>query len=301
LVLRLDQALGAVPEPVSPAAPEPIFAARLTLPEPIGLRADLEAALARLLAQVCRRLEEAGRGARRLRLAARRVDGEAQAEEVGLARPTRDAARLAPLFAAALDRFDAGFGIDAVRLEAVLTEPLAARQHAGHFEARAEAAARQAPGGGDAFADLLGRLGARIGLERLMRLEPADSHLPEKSHHLSAAAWTEAAEVWPPPPAPRPALLLSPEPATPLEGEASAAPPRRFRWRGAEHRAVASAGPERIAPEWWMDDPAWRGGARDYWRVETAAGARLWLFVTRGGPGSEPGWEGRWSVHGVFA
>jgi len=154
LVLRLDQALGASPEPVSPSVPEPVFAARLTLPEPIGLRADLEAALERLLDRVCARLEEAARGARRLRLSVRRVDGAAQAQEVGLARPTRDAARLAPLFDAALGRFDAGFGIDAVRLEAVLTEPLAARQHSGHFEARAEAAARRGPGGGLALLNI---------------------------------------------------------------------------------------------------------------------------------------------------
>ncbi|MEM6440224.1 MAG: DNA polymerase Y family protein [Pseudomonadota bacterium] len=298
LVLRLDQALGAAPEPISPAAPEPVFAVRLTLPEPIGLRADLEAALGRLLDRLCARLEAEDRGARRLRLAVRRVDGEAQAREVGLARPARDPARLAPLFDRALEEIDAGFGIDAVRLEATVVELLAARQHAGHFEARAEAAARQAPGGGDAFADLLGRLGARIGLERLARLQPADSHLPEKAAVLAAAAYSEATEHWPAAPAPRPLVMLEPEPCTPL---ASGRPPRRFRWRRAEHEVAAAAGPERISPEWWLDDPAWRGGARDYWRVETRAGARLWLFETRGGPDAEPGWEGRWSVHGIFA
>ena len=54
-----------------------------------------------------------------------------------------------------------------------------------------------------------------------------------------------------------------------------------------------ATGPERIAPEWWLDDPNWRSGLRDYWRVETLQGRRLWLFHTP----QEPGWF----VQGEFA
>jgi protein ImuB len=49
-------------------------------------------------------------------------------------------------------------------------------------------------------------------------------------------------------------------------------------------------------PEWWLDSPDWRSGARDYWRVETAAGERLWLFYAHGGEVS-----GGWFCQGVFA
>src|SRR6056297_2214060 len=70
LVLRLDQAIGAVPEPVSPATTSPRFATRLTLPEPIGLTGDMLAALDRLLPRLCARLRDKGRGARRVRLQA---------------------------------------------------------------------------------------------------------------------------------------------------------------------------------------------------------------------------------------
>ena len=41
ITLRLDQAMGAVPEPISPAKPPARFAVRLTFPDPIGLRDDL--------------------------------------------------------------------------------------------------------------------------------------------------------------------------------------------------------------------------------------------------------------------
>ena len=54
------------------------------------------------------------------------------------------------------------------------------------------------------MADLLGRIGARLGLEALIRLHPADSHIPEKSATEMAAAFSAPAADWPPPAAPRP-------------------------------------------------------------------------------------------------
>ncbi|HAW47925.1 MAG TPA: DNA methylase, partial [Roseovarius sp.] len=68
LMRRLDQALGAVPEPLSVIAPPPPLAVRLSLPEPIGLMDDLREGAARLLARLCARLAERGEGARALRL-----------------------------------------------------------------------------------------------------------------------------------------------------------------------------------------------------------------------------------------
>ena len=50
-----------------PARPALRFALRLGLPEPIGLEADLMAALDRLLPELAARLTRAGRGVRRLR------------------------------------------------------------------------------------------------------------------------------------------------------------------------------------------------------------------------------------------
>ena len=45
---------------------------------------------------------------------------------------------------------------------------------------------------------------------------------------------------------------------------------------------VAASGPERISPEWWLDDPNWRSGVRDYWRITTDSGELLWLFYAHG-------------------
>ncbi|MEM7270451.1 MAG: DNA polymerase Y family protein [Pseudomonadota bacterium] len=292
--MRLDQAFGMAPEPVSPERAAPPPAARMTFPEPIGLAADVEAAVDRLLAQICKRLKEKAKGARRLRLTLRRVDGAAEVAEVGLARPSRDPARIAPLFAQKLGELDAGFGIDAARMVVLTAEPLAERQHTGHFEARAEAAARLSPGGGEAFADLLSRVGGRIGLERLTRPLPAESHIPEKAWLNASAAYSEPPKGgWPAKGRIRPIVMRAPEP---VGVEEPGRPPQSIRWRGRSWRLAKTEGPERIAPEWWLDDPAWRSGPRDYWRAETEEGERLWLFEAHGGELS-----GGWFIQGRFA
>lgn len=297
---RLDQILGACPEPISPLRAAPRFSARLSLPEPIGLRADLDAALARLLERVCAQLAEAGRGARRLRLELRRVDRESLSLEVGLARPRRDAAFIAPLFDRALGEVDAGYGIDAMRLEATLADVMGATQtHAGPSLAPEPDAATS-----DAAAALLSRLGGRLGFEALSQMRPGQSHAPDRAVIFEAAAAADARPgAWPPAAAARPERpveRVASEPIEPLEpGETALRPPKSFRWRGARRRVVFAAGPERIAPEWWLDDPAWRSGVRDYWRIETEDGLRLWLYVTPQTVGDAR--AASWRVAGVFA
>ncbi|MBJ3763270.1 DNA polymerase Y family protein [Maribius pontilimi] len=283
LVQRLDQAIGAEPEPVSPAAPEISFAMRLTLPEPIGLESDVLAAIDRLLIPLSDKLRSNGRGARRVRLECHRTDGTMGFAEVGLARPSSDPDRIRPLVAMKVGDIDAGFGIDMVRLVANQTEPVS-QGHRGHMAAADAARARQAdPAPLD---DLVGRLGARVGLEALTRHHPADTHIPEKSARVMAAAWSEPATHWPAAPTPRPVFLW---PSEPVNAPATPVLAASFRWRGRDLRVATREGPERIAPEWWFDDPEWRSGLRDYWRVGCASGDCLWMYYAHGADIS-PGW-----------
>ena len=184
---------------------------------------------------------------------------------------------------------------DALRLTAPLTEPVQARSHKGHLDAAGAVSARLAEGTG--LDDLVGRLGARVGLEAITRLHPADSHIPEKTATVQPAAWSRPAGSWPRPPTPRPELIWLPEPLAAADGGALSgrAPPGLFRWRRRLHRRAAAIGPERIAPEWWLDDPRWRSGVRDYWQVTTEAGERLWLYHAHGGQLS-----GGWFCQGSF-
>ncbi len=291
LVRRLDQAFGIEPEPVSPARPPHHFAVRLTLPDPIGLAEDIMAGIDRLLPALSQRLAAKGRGARRVRLQAFRADHTMQEIELGLARPSSDADRLRPLLMLKLAEIEPGFGIDVLRLEAHVTEPVHAVQHRGHFDAADAAIARK--GADSALDDLIGRLGARVGMEAITRLAPGDSHIPEKSAQVLAAAWSEPVARWPAQGLARPLMLFRPEPVTAPERPDL---PARFRWRGRDWQVARAAGPERIAPEWWLDEPDWRSGPRDYWRVEATGGARLWLFYAHGGAMSAG-----WFCQGEFA
>jgi hypothetical protein len=148
-----------------------------------------------------------------------------------------------------------GFGggaADPLRLSAPLTEALAPEQLGGEVALRQE----------DALADLLSSLGNRIGFERVLRLLPAQSLIPERSFLMSPAAYS-VAEPMPATGGPqRPITIFPPEPVSASAG----VPPASFRWRRMRFTTLRATGPERIAPEWWLDDPAWRSGLRDYWR-----------------------------------
>ena len=289
LVRRLDQALGLEAEPVSPARPPLHFAVRLTLPDPIGLADDIMAGIDRLLPALSDRLRAKGRGARRVRLQLFRVDQSMQEIEFGLARPSAEADHLRPLILLKMTEIDPGFGIDRIRIEAHVSEPVQARQHRGAFDA---AGAADRGGMGTALDILISKLGARIGLEAITRLHPGDSHIPEKTARVMPAAWSEPAGDWPPPPRPRPLVIFRPEPVKAPEDPMV---PARFRWRRRDLVTASATGPERIAPEWWLDEPEWRSGTRDYWRVETQTGERLWLYYAHGGTMS-----GGWFCQGTF-
>ena len=277
LMLRLDQALGHLGEQITPLAEPPHYGVRLTLPEPIGLYDDVMAGTSRLLDQLCARLKAQETGARVLCLTLRRVDQDSQTVELRLARPLRDPHRILPLFDRGVKEIEAGFGIDQMRLEATRVEPLPVRQishvtsgHKGQLD------------------DLITRIGTRIGLENIQRFLPADSHIPDRSFLIVPAAWSEPEGSWAAL-RPRPLRLFPPEPI----GGTGAQPPGRFRWRRMSLSTARTTGPERIAPEWWLEDDNWRSGVRDYWQVETRQGRRLWLYYTPQAPG--------WFVQGEFA
>ncbi|WP_299922875.1 DNA polymerase Y family protein [uncultured Pelagimonas sp.] len=284
LVDKMDQAIGSAPEPISPAKPPERFSVRLSFPEPIGLEEDVAAGLARMLDQLCTKLKAKGRGARTLRIEAHRCDGQMEWQQVSAAVASCDTHRLMPLLRMKLPEIEAGPGIDMLRLEATGHDAMQDRRMAGH--AVAAARGKQRKDQGAALEDLLGRIGARIGMDAITRKHPASSHIPEKCATVLAAAWSDPAEDWPEPPTPRPLLMW---PAEAVTAPDTATPPKHFHWRGRPFETLTAKGPERIAPEWWLDEPAWRSGPRDYWRVVTDHGDRLWLYYAHGGTMSS-GW-----------
>ncbi len=291
LLLRLDQALGVQAEPVAATPEAPHFGVRMTLPEPIGLQTDVMAGLRRLLDRLCDTLALHHMGARRVRLELRRVDRGSVRVEIGLARPMRDPNRIEALFRKGVDEIDAGFGIDALRLSVPIAEPLAPEQIGRDPTVPHE----------DALADLISRLGNRIGFDRVLRFLPAGSKIPERSFLLAPASCSEPAEAFPRTDPERPITLFPPEAIT-VSGGRSGRPPVSFTWRRMRFSTLRATGPERIAREWWFDDPAWRSGLRDYWRIETREGPRFWLFHTpQAFARPAPSGAQNWYAQGEFA
>ncbi|HBM71169.1 MAG TPA: hypothetical protein DD436_00740, partial [Erythrobacter sp.] len=127
-LVRLDQLLGRVPEPLLPVVPQQVPLVQRRLLEPIRHRQLLDTVVTDLAGDMARELEGQGQGARRLELGLWRVDGEVVVRRLELAAATRDPAHIVRLFAARLDDVDAGFGIEMLRLRASWAEPLALAQ-----------------------------------------------------------------------------------------------------------------------------------------------------------------------------
>lgn len=249
-----------------------------------------------LLDDLCRQLADAGQGGRRLVLTLYRVDGEVFEIVVGAARPARDPERLARLFFGRLSGFEPAFGVEVMTLAAAVAEPLAAVPRPLPAALR-EPVPSEGDFCGDRLAPLIDRLGNRLGFDRVVRLAAVESHLPEHMVRTVPALAKEASFVWVPAP-PRPLRLLRrPERIAVMAPRGDPTrPPERFRWRRADHRIRLAEGPERIAPEWWMDRTGHR--TRDYWRVEDAAGGRFWICRHGLSPrGADP----EWFLHGLFA
>lgn len=176
-LIRLDQLLGKVPEPLLPVTLQEIPLVQRQVTEPIRHRALLDQVVADLAADLERELEARGAGARRIELGLWRVDGTVITRRLEFAAATRDPAHITRLFASRLDGVDAGFGIETVRLHASWCEPLAATQD--DIEAAAQAH-------GTTLAACLDRLAVRLGSQAVSRAVPHASHWPERAQRWQA-------------------------------------------------------------------------------------------------------------------
>jgi protein ImuB len=313
LLLRLDQATGAIDEPVSPRLLAPALSAERRLAEPLSRIGDIEILIARLAGHLAGELQKREEGARVLDLALWRVDGHVARLGVGASRPLADGPAIAALFGERLialgDNLDAGYGFDMARLSVAEVEPC---------QPCARDFLEEKTGDPAGLARLLDRLGARLGIANVLLASPVDTHRPEAAERLSPAATGNLpAGKSPPkmPVAPNAAPNAAPNTASdaatvetpvrplrlfacPEPVEAMAAvpdgPPLRFRWRRALREVTAAEGPERIGGEWWKG----KTPTRDYFRVEDARGRRYWLY--RDGLYGETA-EPRWFLHGLFA
>lgn len=281
LPLRLDRFLGEAEEKFVPLQETRSFTVRVGWPEPIGRHEDIAAATTGLLVALCRELECARAGVRRLELGLYRVDGRLARVGIGTSRPVREVPHLLRLLALELDGLDLGFGVEFMLLEATETAPL------GAVQTDLAGAAQEAE-----LDRLIDQLVRRLGPRRVVRLQPVDSHLPERAQALIPAGAALDLRPWLAR-QPRPLRLL----ARPRPAEALALVPDGPPLRLAGRRVTSATGPERILPEWWRPEDA-RARPRDYYRITIEDGQNLWVY--REGLYGEPQYP-RWWAQGRFA
>lgn len=319
---RLDQALGIDEEPISPRSPMIPYRLRRVLAEPIVRQEDVLYGLEKLANDLCQRMADDQVGARKLEAELYRVDGQVMRMSVGTSSATCDVRHIIRLFAEKIDtlvqEFDAGFGVDTLSLAAPDVERVQAIQAMLSTVAEREDKAVKSKGGakGKAYptfsADLgylMDRLGNRLGADRVGRLSPRESHLPEQAEakvpvmavqkNAERDAHSEARAHYAR--AGRPlSMLRAPEPVE-VVAEVPEGPPRVFRWRRVSYTVTRVQGPERVAPEWWQGVDLTGGKAsrtRDYYQVEDTDGRRFWLY--RNGLYNREAKSPDWYIQGVF-
>jgi protein ImuB len=299
-VTALRELLGEAAKPIMPRILEAPVLAERRFAEPVARTEYAIQVLGELADEAVRQLEERGQGGRRFEAYFFRSDGLVRPLAVETSRPSRDPALVMRLMSERIeglsDPIDPGFGFDLIRLAVPATELLAVTQ------LRLEGGtAREAE-----VAGLIDRLSTRLGRDRVRRLVPQDTHIPEQMQlelpaveaGQPAACWPKAATGEPPL---RPLHLFDPPQPIDVIAEVPDGPPHRFRWRRKFHEVKRFEGPERIASEWWKrkDGAVDRAGlTRDYYRVEDARGRRFWVF--RHGLYEEKP-DPRWYLHGLFA
>ncbi|MGP3713447.1 Y-family DNA polymerase [Brucella sp. RRSP16] len=312
LATRLDRLARRERAPISPLRILPLRTAERRLSEPVTGMELVEHILQELAQALFAQLEPEGKGALLIEASFFRVDGDVRHIHIETGQPLRDDRVFLRLARERLNALtsplDAGFGFDMIRLAALRCAPVAQRQTGLDQHEEDEAG----------FSQLVDRLSARLGQDRVLVSFSRNTHIPERAFGLRPAlhadgkgeAGHESAPMLPSglPPALSPGLPGDP-PARPIKlfrppqliesvAEVPDSPPSFFLWRRVRHQVRLAEGPERIEPEWWraigQDVPE----LRDYYRVEDENGQRFWIF-------REGLYDGlnhpRWFLHGLFA
>ncbi|MDB5621640.1 MAG: hypothetical protein JWR39_203 [Devosia sp.] len=322
LLTRLDQAFGMLEERPVPRLPVAERYAERRFADPIGLMDDVLMCAHDLAVQIGLRLESEGLGAQSFHLFLYRVDHKVMCLSVNSARATREPAHIARLFAHRSERlggdYDAGFGIDTIRLAAGSVSPLDAVQ-VGAFAA---------PDGAQDLDRLYDRMASRLGTLAVLRTKFSNTHIPERAVQLEPviARTPDDPQAAPDPGRPRPLRLLPmPEPIAVTAAQVPDGPPAGMIWRRVGYQFIKASGPERLAAEWWRSgqrlqlvppvkpdskpgevppylpqlprfDP--EAQTRDYFIAEDDGGRRFWLF-RQGLYGGAAGPS--WYLHGFFS
>ena len=292
LLRAIDQAYGQVPDTFDWVVLPEQFRLRLEFMGRIEVAAGLMFGAHRLLRQLKAWLLARQSGTTGVVLhwehdMQRRSESPHGSLTVRTAEATRDTAHLARLLAEHLDRTPLAAPVVAITLEAI------------GVEARPDATPSLLPedqAQGETQLQLIERLSARLGPDKVLRPEAQADHRPQHTQ-----AWHQAATTAPPAPAKAarpafPAALAQQPPWLLRQPMALALLDDRPLLQGP---LELLAGPERIEAGWWDggDSQAADATARDYFLARSQHAGLVWVY--RELPSSEATAQG-WYLHGVY-
>jgi protein ImuB len=292
LLLRIDQLLGTAQEVIVPHRPPPQFIEEWLLECPDERREALESILRELVHRIAAALAVRREGVLRLACRLDCAPGWPVLLQVNLFRPSADEDHLWNLLQMQLEQTALPGAVGRLQLEVILTAPLENRQ--GELFAGGKLEAERQ------FAALIDRCSSRLGAEAVLCPQLTADSLPERAVRYKPGVRGRKPKVQGPRSKVqtqehscsallRPLALHSPPSLLDVLSIAPDGPPISFRWQGEKHEVAASSGPELIETGWWRGTSV----RRDYWRIETATGQRLWLFRQLG--------NGQWFLHGEYA
>jgi protein ImuB len=283
LLQRLDQALGRLPEVITPCCFVSLVQGVHYFEPPTDHLGILHHALAELTERIASDLQTRHWAARQLQCQLHYETALPHRFEVNLYRPANSVQHLWMLLRTQLEQVQTVEPVCAVRLQVARTEGL--RDHQPElFDVESAQNLQELSG-------LIDRLSAHLGQDAVTRASLLPDNQPEyaclfeplvqipksrKVKESNLRLLLRPLQLWPKPISIQ-AISVIPE-----------GPPIRFHWEKIDYRVIRCWGPERIETGWWRNQDV----QRDYYVVMTHRGSRFWLFRRQD--------DGRWFLHGCF-
>ncbi len=271
LLMRLDRLSGALVQTLVACRAPPVWQVDQAFEHPLTDRGLIEVVLGELAVRLSRHVSSSGRGVLQLEVRLFCQGGQVREMRVVFFQPSVEPSHWVALARLQFERLEFPEGVQRIELAAGVTTARERRQ--------GQLFADSSPGEASELAQLIERLSNRVGRERVVRAELVADAQVERAYRCLPLAGFPAGESsatatpcrWGP--LCRPLKLYRPQGVEVL-GVAGDGPPAAFFLAGRRQRIARSFGPERIETGWWRG-PSCR---RDYYRVETVAGQRFWLF-----------------------
>jgi protein ImuB len=259
LANELDQALGIQPD-VRPlfSAPQQ-FHSHIELPAEVSEVDALLFPLKRLLIEMEGFLRGLGAGVQSVRVELEQGSKQRESLSVGLLAPEREHQRLLMLISARLANLKLDRSVWAVSVHAEQLHSLSGKQRSFLVDRTSHHLARL---------QLLERLQARLGKEKVQTLALGNDHRPEYAWAMKNVSQHNAVSNYPLRP-----LWLLPQPRLMNDND-----------------ITLLAGPERIEAGWWDG----KSVQRDYYIARNGKGSVFWIYRQHRG-------TLRWYMHGIFA